>query len=142
MGRPPFDPVLMFKILVIQATNNLSDERAEFSLGEKLFTRSGPTLTPTRWARPSASPSRPWTSRCGICVASAHAHHSISSLGAAVPNSAWVEFIPQLDVVTKSRIEIVDGYAVPSSDIGLCISWDWKAIERMRIGQAIISQAT
>jgi len=30
-GRPPFDPVLMFKILVIQATNNLSDERAEFS---------------------------------------------------------------------------------------------------------------
>ena len=29
-GRPPFDPVLMFKILVVQATNNLSNERAEF----------------------------------------------------------------------------------------------------------------
>jgi IS5 family transposase len=29
-GCPPFDPVMMFKILVIQATNNLSDERAEF----------------------------------------------------------------------------------------------------------------
>ena len=29
-GRPPFDPVAMFKILVIQAANNLSDERAEF----------------------------------------------------------------------------------------------------------------
>ena len=29
-GRPPFDAVLMFKILVIQAANNLSDERAEF----------------------------------------------------------------------------------------------------------------
>jgi hypothetical protein len=28
-GRPPFDPVLMFKILAIQATNNLSDERAD-----------------------------------------------------------------------------------------------------------------
>src|SRR4051794_11996614 len=27
-GRPPFDPVLMFKILVIQTANNLSDERA------------------------------------------------------------------------------------------------------------------
>ncbi|MGA7386101.1 MAG: transposase, partial [Methylocella sp.] len=26
-GRPPFDPVMMFKILVIQAANNLSDER-------------------------------------------------------------------------------------------------------------------
>ncbi|ARW11975.1 hypothetical protein NBRC3299_2604 [Acetobacter pasteurianus NBRC 3299] len=24
-GRPPFDPVLMFKILVIQTLNNLSD---------------------------------------------------------------------------------------------------------------------
>ena len=35
-GRPPFDPVLMFKILVIQAINNLSDERAEFLL--KLMT--------------------------------------------------------------------------------------------------------
>src|SRR5438105_14459447 len=29
-GRPPFDPVMMFKILVIQAANNLSDERTEF----------------------------------------------------------------------------------------------------------------
>jgi IS5 family transposase len=29
-GRPPLDPVLMFKVLVIQAANNLSDERAEY----------------------------------------------------------------------------------------------------------------
>jgi len=29
-GCPPFDPVLMFKILVIQTLNNLSDERAEY----------------------------------------------------------------------------------------------------------------
>ena len=35
-GRPPFDPVLMFKILVIQATNNLSDERAEFLVNDRL----------------------------------------------------------------------------------------------------------
>ena len=34
-GRPPFDPVLMFKILVIQATNNLSDERAEFLINDQ-----------------------------------------------------------------------------------------------------------
>jgi hypothetical protein len=34
--RPPFDPVLMFKILVIQATNNLSDERAEFLINDRL----------------------------------------------------------------------------------------------------------
>ena len=29
-GRPPFDPVMMFKVLVIQTVNTLSDERAEY----------------------------------------------------------------------------------------------------------------
>ena len=38
-GRPPFDPVLMFKILVIEATNNLSDERAEFLINDRLSPR-------------------------------------------------------------------------------------------------------
>jgi IS5 family transposase len=35
-GRPPFDAVMMFKILVIQATNNLSDERAEYLINDRL----------------------------------------------------------------------------------------------------------
>ena len=35
-GRPPFDPVLMFKILVIQAQNNLSDDRVEFLVNDRL----------------------------------------------------------------------------------------------------------
>jgi transposase len=35
-GRPPFDPVLMFKILIIQSQNNLSDERAEFLISDRL----------------------------------------------------------------------------------------------------------
>lgn len=35
-GRPPFDPVMMFKILVIQAVNNLSDERTEFLINDRL----------------------------------------------------------------------------------------------------------
>lgn len=35
-GRPPFDSVLMFKILVIQAQNNLSDDRAEFLINDRL----------------------------------------------------------------------------------------------------------
>src|SRR3979411_120310 len=35
-GRPPFDPVMMFKILVLQATNNLSDESAEFLINDRL----------------------------------------------------------------------------------------------------------
>ncbi|MBS1045595.1 transposase, partial [Gluconobacter cerinus] len=35
-GRPPFDPVLMFKILVIQTLNNLSDERTEYLINDHL----------------------------------------------------------------------------------------------------------
>lgn len=35
-GRPPFDPVMMFKVLVIQAANSLSDERAEFPISDRL----------------------------------------------------------------------------------------------------------
>jgi len=36
-GRPPFDPVMMFKVLVIQAAKNLSDERTEFLISDCLF---------------------------------------------------------------------------------------------------------
>jgi len=35
-GRPPFDPVTMFKIMVIQAANHLSDERTEFLINDRL----------------------------------------------------------------------------------------------------------
>lgn len=35
-GRPPFDPVMMLKILVIQTANNLSDERTEFLINDRL----------------------------------------------------------------------------------------------------------
>ncbi|WP_264786606.1 transposase, partial [Gluconobacter cerinus] len=35
-GHPPFDPVLMFKILMIQTLNNLSDERTEYLINDRL----------------------------------------------------------------------------------------------------------
>jgi IS5 family transposase len=35
-GRPPFDPVMMFKILIIAAMDNLSDERAEFLINDRM----------------------------------------------------------------------------------------------------------
>jgi transposase, IS5 family len=35
-GRPPFDPILMFKILVLQALYNLSDDQAEFVINDRL----------------------------------------------------------------------------------------------------------
>ena len=34
-GRPPFDHVLMFKVLILQTRNNLSDERTEFYLRDR-----------------------------------------------------------------------------------------------------------
>ena len=35
-GRPPYDPVLMFKILVLQALYGLSDEQAEYQIRDRL----------------------------------------------------------------------------------------------------------
>src|SRR6202045_5333805 len=35
-GRPPFDHVLMFKTLVLQASHNLSDERTEYLIRDRL----------------------------------------------------------------------------------------------------------
>ena len=35
-GRPPYDPVLMFKIVVLQALYNLSGDQAEFLIRDRL----------------------------------------------------------------------------------------------------------
>ena len=35
-GRPPFDHILMFKTLVLQAQHNLSDERTEYLIRDRL----------------------------------------------------------------------------------------------------------
>jgi L-alanine-DL-glutamate epimerase-like enolase superfamily enzyme len=51
-------------------------------------------------------------------------------LCAAVPSAAWVEYIPQLDDITTSRIRIENGFAIPSDRPGLGIEWDWAAIAR------------
>ena len=55
-GRPPFDPVMMFKILVIQAANNLSDERTEFLINDRLsFMRFLGLACPTAFPTPARS---------------------------------------------------------------------------------------
>lgn len=35
-GRPPFDEILMFKILILQSLNNVSDDRIEFLIQDRL----------------------------------------------------------------------------------------------------------
>jgi L-alanine-DL-glutamate epimerase-like enolase superfamily enzyme len=53
------------------------------------------------------------------------------ALCCAVPNGRWVEYIPQLDSITKTQLTIRDGKAYPSSEPGLGIDWDWDAIARL-----------
>jgi L-alanine-DL-glutamate epimerase-like enolase superfamily enzyme len=52
------------------------------------------------------------------------------ALCCAVPNSRWLEYIPQLDLVTSSPIRIDNGKAIPSDKPGLGIDWDWAALDR------------
>jgi L-alanine-DL-glutamate epimerase-like enolase superfamily enzyme len=61
------------------------------------------------------------------------------SLTAAVPNGAWVEYIPQLDSITTSRITLDDGYAVPPETPGLGIEWDFERIEAAASARATIT---
>jgi L-alanine-DL-glutamate epimerase-like enolase superfamily enzyme len=61
------------------------------------------------------------------------------SLTAAVPNGAWVEYIPQLDSITTSRLTVQDGYAIPPEAPGLGIDWDFPAIERQAVARATIA---
>ena len=60
------------------------------------------------------------------------------SLSAAVPNGTWVEYIPQLDAVTTSRMAMRDGYAIPPDSPGLGIAWDFAAIERLAVARATV----
>ena len=55
------------------------------------------------------------------------------ALCAAVPNARWVEYIPQLDELTGEKMAIRDGHAIPSSQPGLGIDWDFEAIEAMTV---------
>lgn len=51
------------------------------------------------------------------------------ALCCAITNSRWLEYIPQLDVVTQASISIEHGRAVASSAPGLGIEWDWDKLK-------------
>ncbi len=57
------------------------------------------------------------------------------SLTAAVPSAAWVEYIPQLDELTTSRLAIADGFAVAPPAPGVGIAWDWPAVEQRAVAR-------
>lgn len=54
------------------------------------------------------------------------------SLCCAVPNSRWLEYIPQLEDLTSEGMAIEDGHGVPSPEPGLGIKWDWDKIGAQR----------
>jgi L-alanine-DL-glutamate epimerase-like enolase superfamily enzyme len=50
------------------------------------------------------------------------------SLVCAVPNGKYIEYIPQLDDITESRMTIADGMGVAPMEPGNGITWDWDAV--------------
>lgn len=54
------------------------------------------------------------------------------SLVCAIPNAKWLEYIPQLDLITRSGMEMDGGVARPSEQPGIGINWDWDAIAHHR----------
>lgn len=60
------------------------------------------------------------------------------SLTAATPAAKWVEYIPQLDSLTRSRIRIEDGMALAPDAPGNGIDWDWAAIEAQAVSQTTL----
>ncbi len=55
------------------------------------------------------------------------------SLCCAVPNSRYLEHIPQLRAITRQEIGIADGHALAPSSPGLGIEWDRDAIDDRRV---------
>lgn len=55
------------------------------------------------------------------------------SLVCAIPNSWMLEYIPQLDPITQTRLDIRGGLAHPPDVPGLGIGWDEEAIARQVI---------
>ena len=53
------------------------------------------------------------------------------SLSCAVPNAPWVEYIPQLERITHTGLQIVQGCAVPPDAPGLGLDWNWAAIDAL-----------
>ena len=55
------------------------------------------------------------------------------SLVCAIPNAPWLEYIPQLDQITKTSMKIQNGRAYPSEKPGIGIDWDFASINAAKI---------
>ena len=55
------------------------------------------------------------------------------SLACAVPNGKYVEYIPQLDELTTSRLAIENGMALAPSAPGIGVEWDFDVVKAKSI---------
>ncbi|WP_353471661.1 mandelate racemase/muconate lactonizing enzyme family protein [Salipiger sp. H15] len=55
------------------------------------------------------------------------------SLVCAIPNAPWLEYIPQLDDLTKAPMRMENGRAYPSDSPGLGIDWDEDRLAASRV---------
>lgn len=76
---------------------------------------------------------------CNLAVAPHFLMELHVSLTTAVPNGAWLEYIPQLDAVASSRVQISDGRATPPESPGLGIAWDWAELDRRALARHLIT---
>ncbi|QDL39115.1 mandelate racemase/muconate lactonizing enzyme family protein [Rhodoferax sediminis] len=63
------------------------------------------------------------------------------SLCAAVPNSRWVEYIPQLDDLTTRRLQIEAGHALAPESPGIGIEWNSAQLKARRKFDPIVIRA-
>ncbi|WP_428543993.1 mandelate racemase/muconate lactonizing enzyme family protein [Profundibacter sp.] len=56
-----------------------------------------------------------------------------ASLVCAIPNAPWLEYIPQLDSLTRAGMRMEKGRAYPSDAPGVGIDWDMDVINAVRI---------
>ncbi|WP_159589011.1 mandelate racemase/muconate lactonizing enzyme family protein [Chelativorans xinjiangense] len=57
------------------------------------------------------------------------------SLVCAVQNGRYVEYIPQLDELTASRMKVEDGEALAPNEPGIGIDWDWDAVKAKSVSE-------
>jgi len=57
----------------------------------------------------------------------------MSASPALLPTQTWVEYIPQLEPITSSRLQLHKGQARPPETPGLGIEWDWASIAQRSI---------
>lgn len=55
------------------------------------------------------------------------------SLCCAIPNSRWLEYIPQLDELTTQQLQFRDGKAQAPNDPGIGIAWDLDQIRQRSV---------